>query len=115
LQEVFLPKETHCSHVNNEQDALLLAQMVFFWQIHMFRQLSWIGLLTTKWAIIYIEKCDEKEVFLQERSQFSQGNSVLDVSASHTDCILLKNACVSSTYLNRPIWKKMSLSPPWKV
>jgi hypothetical protein len=58
LQQGFLPKQTHCSHVNNEQDALLLAQMVFFWQIHMFLQLSWIGLLTTKWAIIYIEKYD---------------------------------------------------------
>jgi hypothetical protein len=58
LQDVFLKKETHCSHVNNEQDALLLQQRVFFWQIHMFLQLRWIGLLTTKWAIIYIEKYD---------------------------------------------------------
>jgi hypothetical protein len=31
---------------------------------------------------------------------------MLDVHASNTDGFLLRDACVSSTHLNRPIWKK---------
>jgi hypothetical protein len=27
----------------------------------------------------------------------------------------LRDTCVSSTHLNRSIWNKMSLSPPWNL
>jgi hypothetical protein len=39
----------------------------------------------------------------QKLTQLSQGNNVLDVPASNTDGFLLKDTCVSSTQLNRPI------------
>jgi hypothetical protein len=45
-------------------------------------------------------------------TQFSQGNKVLDAPVSITDGLLSKDTCVSSTLLNRPIWNKVSLSPP---
>jgi hypothetical protein len=45
-------------------------------------------------------------------TQFIQGNNVLEAPASNTDAFLLRDICVSSTWLNRPIWSKRSLSPP---
>jgi hypothetical protein len=48
----------------------------------------------------------------QKVTQFSQGNKVLDLSASNTGGLLSRDTCVSSTLLNRPIWNKVSLSPP---
>jgi hypothetical protein len=51
----------------------------------------------------------------QKETQFSQGNNVVHAAASNTDCFLLRDLCVSLTYLHRPIWKKMVLSVPWKV
>jgi hypothetical protein len=43
--------------------------------------------------------------------QFTQGNNVLDAIVSNTNGFLLRDACVSSTQMNRPMWKKESLSP----
>jgi hypothetical protein len=40
---------------------------------------------------------------------------MLESPASNTHGFLLIHACVSSTQLNRPIWNKESLSPPWKT
>jgi hypothetical protein len=37
---------------------------------------------------------------------------VLDAPAYYTDGFLLRDACVSSTQLNRPIWRKQGLSSP---
>jgi hypothetical protein len=37
---------------------------------------------------------------------------MLDTAASNTGGFLLRDTWVSSTYLDKPIWKKMSLSPP---
>jgi hypothetical protein len=45
----------------------------------------------------------------QKLSQFSQGNNVLDASASNLDGFPWRDTCVSSTLLNRPIWNKFSL------
>jgi hypothetical protein len=36
---------------------------------------------------------------------------VLDGPVSNIDGFLWRDTCVSSTQLNRPIWKKESLSP----
>jgi hypothetical protein len=46
----------------------------------------------------------------QKLAQFSQGNNVLDVPASNIDGCLSRDTCISSTQLNRPIWKKRSVS-----
>jgi hypothetical protein len=47
----------------------------------------------------------------QKLTQFSQGNNVLDSTASNTHAFLSRYMC-SSTQLNRIIWSKESLSPP---
>jgi hypothetical protein len=52
------------------------------------------------------------EVFLSKLTQFSQGNNVLDAPASTTKGVLSRDTFVSSTYLNRPISKKVRLSTP---
>jgi hypothetical protein len=51
----------------------------------------------------------------QKVNEFSLGNNVLDAPVSNTDGFLSRDTCISSTYLNKPIWNKMSLSPPGKV
>jgi hypothetical protein len=48
----------------------------------------------------------------QKLIQYAQEINVLDAPASNTDGFLLRDACVSSTELNSPIWNQMSLSPP---
>jgi hypothetical protein len=48
------------------------------------------------------------KIFL--KTQFSQGNNVLDAPASDTNGFLWRDTCVFSTQLKRPIWKKESLS-----
>jgi hypothetical protein len=49
----------------------------------------------------------------QKQTQFLHGNNVLHAAGSNIDGFLWRDACVSSTELNRPNWKRMSLSPPW--
>jgi hypothetical protein len=48
----------------------------------------------------------------QKLTQLSQGTNVLDAPDSNIHGFLWRDTCVSSTQLNRPIWKKESLSPP---
>jgi hypothetical protein len=45
---------------------------------------------------------------------FSQGNNVLDCTASNSMAVF-ESKCFFSTLLNRPIWRKQRLSPPWKL
>jgi hypothetical protein len=40
---------------------------------------------------------------------------VLDVPASNTHGFLLRDICISSTELYRPIWKIEGISPHWKT
>jgi hypothetical protein len=47
---------------------LLLTQMVFFREIHVFIQLSWIGLFGTTWDLLHLENYDLHEVFIQINS-----------------------------------------------
>jgi hypothetical protein len=48
----------------------------------------------------------------QKLAQFSQENNVLDATPSNIDGFPWRGVCVSSTQLNRPIWKKESLCQP---
>jgi hypothetical protein len=58
------------------------------------------------------ENCDCRKYSFPKLTQFSQGENALDSPASNIDGILYRDKCVSSTYLNRSIWSKQSLSPP---
>jgi hypothetical protein len=56
-----------------------------------------------------------KEVFLLKTNSVLTGKNVLDATSSSTHGFLSKDLCVSSTLVYRTIWKKESLSPPWKT
>jgi hypothetical protein len=43
---------------------LRLKQMVFFQEMHVFLQLTWIALFESKWAFLHLENSDFQEIFL---------------------------------------------------
>jgi hypothetical protein len=59
-----------------------------------------------KKAYLHLETCRLQGVLCEKLAQFSQGSNVLDAPASHTDGCLWRIAWVSTTQLNKPIWKK---------
>jgi hypothetical protein len=107
LQEVYLSKtnstlsETMCYKLR------LLTQMVFFAEIHVFLQLSWIHHLEQPEPISTLKTLICRQYFFQKLSQSAQGNNVLDAPSSNTDIFLWRNTCVSSSLLNRPILEQV--------
>jgi hypothetical protein len=53
-----------------------------------------------------------RQYFFLKVTQFSQGNNDLDTPTSNLDSFPWGDICVSSTQLNRPIWKKIGVSLP---
>jgi hypothetical protein len=53
-----------------------------------------------------------RQYSFQKLIQFSQVNKVLNSPASNLDGLPSRDTWVSSTQLNRPIWSKLSFSPP---
>jgi hypothetical protein len=53
-----------------------------------------------------------QEALIAKVKHFSLGNNVLDAAGPNRDGCLWRDKCVSSNELNRPIWNKMTLSPP---
>jgi hypothetical protein len=94
---------------------LLLTQKVFLQEIYVFLQFRWTGLSGANRSYVHLETPKLQEVFLEKLTQFSQGNNVLNPPSSNKNGCLWHDICVSSTHLNRPIEKKMILSPPWKL
>jgi hypothetical protein len=111
LQEVFLLKTNLHLLGNNMADSAASNIDGFFGEMHMFPQLSWIGLCVANGVYIHLETLSWRKHFFQKLTQFWQRNNVLDAAASNKDCFPWRDACVSSTQLNRPIWNKMSLTP----
>ena len=91
---------------------LLLTQIVFFREIHVFLQLNDIGLLETNRAYLHLEKAKLQEVYVPKLTHFSQGNYVLDPPACNTDGLLFSDTCISSVEMNRPILNKERQHPP---
>jgi hypothetical protein len=50
-----------------------------------------------------LENPRSRKYSFQKLTEFSQGNKVLDTPATNSDGSHLRDACVSSTLLNRPI------------
>jgi hypothetical protein len=89
--------------------------MDFFREIHVFLQVIWTVLFGTKWAFLHLENWDWVYEFLSELTQLSEGKLGLHAHAL-TNMVFLSSApCVSSTYVNRTIWGKETLSVPWKI
>jgi hypothetical protein len=63
-------------------------------------------------AYIHLKTVIWRKYLLQTLIQFSLGNNDLDATASNRDGCLWRDSCLSSNQLNRPIWNKMTLSPP---
>jgi hypothetical protein len=74
---------------------------------------SWIGWFATKWTFLQLENYGLQEAFLSKLAQFSEGDNARDAAASIIDHFLWRNTCASSLQLNRTIWSKKCLSPPW--
>jgi hypothetical protein len=94
---------------------LLLTQMIFYGEINVFLQLSWIGLLGKNEHFYILKMLIGRIYSLQKLTQYSEGNNVLDVASTRIDSFLWRGTCVSSPQLNRRMWNKMSLSPLWKL
>jgi hypothetical protein len=90
---------------------LLLTQVVFFQDNHVFLQISWIALFGTKRTYLYLEKPSCRKYSFQKLTKFSQGINVLDVPHSNIDAFRSRDTCVSSTQLNNTNWNKMFVSP----
>jgi hypothetical protein len=115
LEEAFLSKTIYIPTGKNVLILLLLNHMDLFWNMHVFLQLSWIGLFGAKWAFFHLKSSDVQEVLFPKLTQFSLGNKVLDVEASNIDGFLSRDTRVSSIQLKRPIGNKISLSPHWSL
>jgi hypothetical protein len=115
LQEVFLSKQSQFLQVNTVLDAPASNTDGFLWEIHTFHHITWTALFGTKWVFpIFITVICRKYCF-PKLTEFSQENNVLDFAASSVFGFLWRGTWVSSTQLNRPIWRKQSLSPPWNT
>jgi hypothetical protein len=64
------------------------------------------GLIWKKSSYLNLESPNFKEVVLSKPTQLPQGNNVLDAPVSSKDGFLSRDICVSSSYLDRPIWDK---------
>jgi hypothetical protein len=56
-----------------------------------------------------------RQYSFQKLIQFSLVNKVLNAPACILDGFLLRDTCISSTELNRPMWNKMCVSTSWKL
>jgi hypothetical protein len=93
---------------------MLVTQMVLFREIHVLILLCWIGIFGTKAAYFHWTNWCCRRYSFQKLPQFSQEDNVLDTPACQTD-VFCRDLHVFSTYLNRPLWNKMSLCPRWKL
>jgi hypothetical protein len=93
--------------------------MVFFPEIYVFLHIRWMGIFGTKWAFCHLENPDWQAVFLSKTSSVPIGKNVLDNPASNLYGVLSRDSCISSTQLNRTIWKKISILksgiPDWQA
>jgi hypothetical protein len=53
---------------------------------------------------------DRLEVFLSKKTQFSQGNKVIDGATSIISAFFWRDTCVSTIHLDGLIWNKMCIS-----
>jgi hypothetical protein len=84
----------------------ILTYLVFFGEIHVFLQNSWIYLLEQAYPSSTLKLLSCRKYSFQKLSQFAWGNNVHGSHASHTGFFFSRDTCVSSSYLKSPIWNK---------
>jgi hypothetical protein len=112
LQKVPLSKLTLFSQGKNVLDAPASKTVGFLSRDTCVTSTYWNGLDGTKWTFLHFENSVFRSYFFQYWNIFTQVNNMVDACASNTNGFLSRDTCVSSTQLNRPIWNKLSLSPP---
>jgi hypothetical protein len=70
--------------------------------------------ICNKTSLFQLEKFDLQEVLFSKTNWVLTENNVLDVAASFIDVFLWRGTCISPNHLNRHIWSKQNLFPPWK-
>jgi hypothetical protein len=85
---------------------MLLTQMVFFWEMHVFLQLTWIGLFGKKERISTLKNLSCRKCSFHKLTQFSQGINVVPGESCNINVFLWRDTCVSLTQLNKPVWNK---------
>jgi hypothetical protein len=96
------------------QMLLLLTWKIFLIEVHVFLQLSWIGLFETHTSISTFKHLCIRKYSFQDLNKFSQRNRVLYVGVSNIHDFVWRDTCVSSTQQSSPIWSNVSCNPPWK-
>jgi hypothetical protein len=102
------------SQLNNVLHCAVSSIHTLFGEIHVFLQLSWIGLFIGNRVYLYLENSKVQVVFLLKHNSVLKGNNVPDVAGPNTDSFLFTDPGVSSWKINSPIWEKLTLSPSWK-
>jgi hypothetical protein len=87
---------------------LLLTLMVFFLQTHVFFNSPELPYREHTKPISPMKTMICRKYFCLTLNQFSQSKNVLDAPDSNTDGFLSRDACVSSTQLNRSFWRNMN-------
>ena len=90
---------------------LLWTLTVFFWEIHVFLQLSWIGLFGTKSGYIHLEKSKLQEVFLSKSNAFLSGEQCARWWRLYARWFYCRDTCGYSSHRKGPISNMESLSP----
>jgi hypothetical protein len=111
LQEVFLSRSNSILPGYNVLQWHFLTETVFLGEVHVFLQLSWIGLFVVNRAYLHNETKKLSEVFLSKTTQCSQGNNGLCTCFSHIWLSFERYMCLF-ILSKMSIWSKMILSAP---
>jgi hypothetical protein len=106
-------KQTEFSQVNNVQDDADSNTHGFLWRVTCVSssQLNRPIMEKTE-PTSTMKHLHFRKYFIENFTQFSEGNNVLDAAASNIVGFLCRDMCVSSTELNSPNRSKHSLSTP---
>jgi hypothetical protein len=115
FKKYFFQKLTQLSQRNNVLLASASTQMDFLREIHVFLQVRWIGGSAAKWAFSILKTLVCRKYSVQKLTELSWHNNVLDAAATFIAGFLCRDTYGSSTQVNRPIWSKLRLFPPWKT
>jgi hypothetical protein len=85
----------------------------FLWEIHVFHQLSYVGLLGIQSAFLHLEISDLHEVFLSKPNSTLTGKECGRCCSSYHRWFSLERYMCFWTQLNRPIRRTQSLTLPW--
>jgi hypothetical protein len=113
FQVVSLSKRSQFSQGKICSMLMLLTQMVFFRELHVFPQLTWLGVFGETWATVHLKNCNLLEIFTSKQLIW-HGKNAITVPASNIYGFPWRDQCVSTSLLNGPFCK-MSLPPMWNI